>query len=141
MSAGLKLAENERAHKRISNGFDRVVKGSPKSHERGFAIDEGRIYGMARKLLGHMDSIHNYRGYMNNSGSLTVSESATRRVKKAKGQKRSKGRTRNGKTGAQGRNEYDTTMAAAGTLTRTKALLLAALKVWELKHRIHDQER
>jgi hypothetical protein len=29
-------------------------------------------------------------------------------------------------------------MAAAGTLTRTKALLLAALKVWELKHRLHD---
>jgi len=95
---------------------------------------------MARKLLGHMGNINNYRGYMNNSGSLTVSESA-RRVKKAKGQKRSKGRARNHKTGAQARNEYDTTMAAAGTLTRTKALLLAALKVWELKHRIHDQER
>ena len=31
-----------------------------------------------------------------------------------------------------------TTMAAAGTLTRTKALLLAALRVWELKHRIHE---
>jgi hypothetical protein len=31
-------------------------------------------------------------------------------------------------------------MAAAGTLTRTKALLLAALKVWELKHRIQDKE-
>jgi hypothetical protein len=26
-------------------------------------------------------------------------------------------------------------MAAAGILTRTKALLLAALRVWELKHR------
>jgi hypothetical protein len=30
-------------------------------------------------------------------------------------------------------------MAAAGTLTRTKALLLAALRVWELKHRIQDR--
>jgi hypothetical protein len=29
-------------------------------------------------------------------------------------------------------------MAAAGTLTRTKALLLAALRVWELKHRFHE---
>ena len=28
--------------------------------------------------------------------------------------------------------------AAAGTLTRTKALLLAALRVWELKHRIRE---
>jgi len=27
---------------------------------------------------------------------------------------------------------------AAGTLTRTKSLLLAALRVWELKHRITD---
>jgi hypothetical protein len=28
--------------------------------------------------------------------------------------------------------------AAVGTLTRTKSLLLAALRVWELKHRIND---
>ena len=28
--------------------------------------------------------------------------------------------------------------AAVGTLTRTKSLLLAALRVWELKHRITD---
>ncbi|HUE40714.1 MAG TPA: hypothetical protein VMO75_02205 [Chthoniobacterales bacterium] len=76
---------------------------------------------------------------MNSSGHLTASES-TRRVKKAKAQKRTRGRPRNGKTGAQARHDYDTTMAAAGTLTRTKALLLAALKVWELKHRIHDQD-
>ena len=27
---------------------------------------------------------------------------------------------------------------AVGTLTRTKSLLLAALRVWELKHRISD---
>jgi hypothetical protein len=87
-----------------------------------------------------MMDLGNYGYYMNSSGHLTVSES-TRRVKKAKGQKRSKGRTRNGKTGAHARNEPETNMAAAGTLTRTKALLLAALRVWELKHRIHDQER
>jgi hypothetical protein len=76
---------------------------------------------------------------MNSSGHLTVSESA-RRVKKAKAHKRTRGRPRNGKTGAQARHDYDTTMAAAGTLTRTKALLLAALKVWELKHRIQDHD-
>jgi len=75
---------------------------------------------------------------MNSSGHLTVSESA-RRVRKAKAQKRGRGRPRNGKTGEQSR-QYDTTMAAAGTLTRTKALLLAALRVWELKHRIQDRD-
>jgi hypothetical protein len=29
-------------------------------------------------------------------------------------------------------------LPAVGTLTRTKSLLLAALRVWELKHRISD---
>lgn len=29
-------------------------------------------------------------------------------------------------------------LAAAGSLVRTKALLLAALRVWELKNRISD---
>jgi len=77
---------------------------------------------------------------MNSSGHLAVSEATARRVKKAKEPKRSKARGRNGKNGAQARHEYDTNMAAAGTLTRTKALLLAALRVWELKHRIHDRE-
>ena len=81
-----------------------------------------------------MGNIGNYRNYMNSSAHLAVSG----RVRKAKAQKRTRGRPR--KTGAQGRHEYDTTMAAAGTLTRTKALLLAALRVWELKHRIHDRE-
>jgi hypothetical protein len=72
---------------------------------------------------------------MNNSGHLAVSESA-RRVKK-KAHKRGRAKGRNGKGGSQS-HEYDTTMAAAGTLTRTKALLLAALRVWELKHRIKE---
>jgi hypothetical protein len=86
-----------------------------------------------------MGVIGNYRDYMNSSGHLTVSESA-RRIRKTRAQKRGRGRPRNPKTGAEARKEYDTTMAAAGTLTRTKALLLAALKVWELKHRIHDSD-
>ena len=74
---------------------------------------------------------------MNSSGHLAVSEATARRVKKTKAQKRSRGRGRNGKN-AQGKVDPATTMAAAGTLTRTKALLLAALRVWELKHRIHE---
>lgn len=80
--------------------------------------------------------MRDYRDFMNSSGHLTVSESA-RRVKKAKGQRRGRGRGRNGKNGGQSPDPAHT-MAAAGTLTRTKALLLAALKVWELKHRIHE---
>jgi hypothetical protein len=74
---------------------------------------------------------------MNSTGHLTTSQSASRRIKKTRGQKRSRGRGRNGKSGS-GSSDPGTTMAAAGTLTRTKALLLAALRVWELKHRIHE---
>jgi hypothetical protein len=76
---------------------------------------------------------------MNSSGHLAVSESATRRVKKTKGHKRGRNRGRNGKgASSQAGNDVGTTMAAAGTLTRTKAILLAALRVWELKHRFHE---
>ena len=91
---------------------------------------------VARKLLKGITDSRNYRNYMNSSGHLTASEAATRRVKKAKAQRRSRGR--NGKNGGSNPDPA-TTMAAVGTLTRTKALLLAALRVWELKHRIHDQ--
>ncbi len=83
-----------------------------------------------------MVNIGNYRDYMNSSAQLTATAPSARRVKKIKAHKK-RGRPRNGKTAGQ---TYDATMAAAGTLTRTKALLLAALKVWELKHRIHDTE-
>ena len=65
-----------------------------------------------------------------------MSAGGARRVKKTKSQKRSRNRGRNGKNA--GSPDPATTMAAAGTLTRTKALLLAALRVWELKHRIHE---
>ena len=74
---------------------------------------------------------------MNSSGHLAVSEATTRRVRKSKAHKRSRNRGRHGKN-AQGGTDSGTTMAAAGTLTRTKALLLAALRVWELKHRIRE---
>ena len=81
---------------------------------------------VARKLLKGMGNIGNYRDYMNSSAHLAV--------RKTKTQKK-RGRPRSAKTSP---HSYDTTMAAAGTLTRTKALLLAALRVWELKHRIHE---
>ena len=77
------------------------------------------------------------RDFMNSSGHLAVSEAATRRVKKTKAHKRARNRGKNGKN-AQANADPATTMAAVGTLTRTKALLLAALRVWELKHRIHE---
>jgi len=67
---------------------------------------------------------------MNNAGHLPISESA-RRVGKTKG-KRGRPRKNNGAQAGQ------RDLPAVGTLTRTKSLLLAALRVWELKHRITD---
>jgi hypothetical protein len=67
---------------------------------------------------------------MNNAGHLPISESA-RRVGKAKARR---GRPR--KNSVQGTSVKE--LPAVGTLTRTKSLLLAALRVWELKHRISD---
>jgi hypothetical protein len=69
-----------------------------------------------------------------NSGHLPVSESAARRVRKSKTRK-PRGRGKNGASA----QAVEPPLAAAGSLTRTKALLLAALRVWELKRRIgHD---
>ena len=76
------------------------------------------------------------RDFTNNSGHLAVSEATARCVKKTKAYKRPRTRGRNG-TNAQASGQLGTTMAT-GTLIRTKALLLAALRVWELKHRIND---
>jgi hypothetical protein len=50
-------------------------------------------------------------------------------------------KTRKTRAGAQNKKTPANTtphLAAAGSLTRTKALLLAALRVWELKHRISE---
>jgi len=69
---------------------------------------------------------------MNSSAHLPVSESAARRVRDSKTRRKSKAKA---KTGAA---QPERAMAAAGSLTRTKALLLAALRVWELKHRVRD---
>jgi hypothetical protein len=67
---------------------------------------------------------------MNNAGHLPISETA-RRAGKAKAKR---GRPR--KTSVARTVERE--LPAVGTLTRTKSLLLAALRVWELKHRISD---
>ena len=69
-----------------------------------------------------------------NTGHLSVSGSAARSVHKNKARK-GRPRTRSASSAhPNGQREP----AAAGTLTRTKALLLAALRVWELKHRVGE---
>jgi hypothetical protein len=72
---------------------------------------------------------------MSRSGQSTASGSTTRRARSSKAKR--KGRPK-GKGGANTHADSEREMAAVGSLTRTKALLLAALRVWELKHRIRD---
>ena len=71
-----------------------------------------------------------FRGAMNNAGHLPISETARRAGKR----KARRGRPRK----TQAHNGATKELPAVGTLTRTKSLLLAALRVWELKHRITD---
>lgn len=68
---------------------------------------------------------------MNTSGHLPVSDLAVRPL--GKGKRRGRPRKRVAKSGADTVSVREP--AAVGTLTRTKSLLLAALKVWELKQR------
>jgi len=68
-----------------------------------------------------------------NSGHLPVSESAARRVNKPKRKTRGRARATSRKSAAAAPD-----LPSAGTLARTKTLLLAALRVWELKHRVSD---
>ena len=68
-----------------------------------------------------------------NSTHLPMSETA-RRVRKPKARKGGRVRSKNDAVPP----ASDPPLAAAGSLTRTKALLLAALRVWELKHRIGE---
>jgi len=72
---------------------------------------------------------------LNPSGHLQKSEAAVRpRVKP-----RAKQTRRPRKTATAAVNDDDETIRpAVGTLSRTKTLLLAALKVWELKNGIRD---
>jgi len=78
---------------------------------------------LARKVL--------FQQIMNNIGQLPLSETAARHVVSTKARR---GRPR--KTTAT--ENIVREPAAVGTLTRTKSLLLAALRVWELKHRIGE---
>jgi len=69
---------------------------------------------------------------LNPSGHLAQSEAAVR--------PRSKSRTKIPKRRPKGASTVDgeAVRPAVGTLSRTKSLLLAALKVWELKNGIRD---
>ena len=73
---------------------------------------------------------------MNSNAHLAMSESAARRVHKPKA-RRGRPRSKNG-AHSNGHANGEPHLAAAGSLTRTKALLLAALRVWELKQRIGE---
>lgn len=66
---------------------------------------------------------------MNNAGHLPISETARRA---------GKGKTRRGRPRKAAAHDGPRELPAVGTLSRTKSLLLAALRVWELKHRISD---
>jgi len=95
-------------------------------------MEDTIIYGtMALKLLNPL--IPDILVIMN---STTATAPNAKRARKSKTQKR--GRARNATGNSAPRANADREMAAAGTLTRTKALLLAALRVWELKHRISE---
>ncbi|PYK66115.1 MAG: hypothetical protein DME45_13280 [Verrucomicrobia bacterium] len=77
---------------------------------------------------------------MNGNGHLTVSTPVAKRVHRAKSNGRKpKARSRNGNSNGSTRHaSVSRDLPAAGTLARTKALLLAALRVWELKHRVSE---
>lgn len=63
-----------------------------------------------------------------------MSEATVRRLPKKKSPKKPK---RSPKAAAKS-GESEPTRPAVGTLTRTKSLLLAALRVWELKQGIRE---
>ena len=131
----MKLEENRCGHKRFSSAT-RVANacyfmGMGEVLRRNWESSRIQWQGSCSGCMGNRGII----GIMNTSAHLGVSEHA-RRVKRTRAQKK-RGRPRGGKSST---HPYDATMAAAGTLTRTKALLLAALKVWELKHRIQDSD-
>jgi hypothetical protein len=73
-------------------------------------------------------------GPVTTGGELKVSQATVRRVPKRKTQKKSK----RGPKAAAKTADGEPVRAAVGTLTRTKSLLLAALRVWELKQGIRD---
>jgi len=77
-------------------------------------------------------------GVMNSSGQLPVSDSTARRGRKSKARRRGRPRKQSSTNTYINDINDEPKLAPAGSLTRMKALLLAALRVWELKHRIGD---
>jgi hypothetical protein len=71
------------------------------------------------------------------SVTISIAESVKRGRKPKASKRTNRARTRSA-AGSPANGNREPVTAAAGTLTRTKALLLAALRVWELKHRIND---
>jgi hypothetical protein len=71
---------------------------------------------------------------LNPSGHLKTSEAAVRPRPKNKARRKTRRRPKN----ATPMDEDDVVRPAAGTLSRTKTLLLAALRVWELKNGFRD---
>lgn len=71
---------------------------------------------------------------MNPGGSLSRSTAAVRPPTKARRKPTAKPRRKTPTVAA----DDEPVRPAVGTLTRTKSLLLAALKVWELKNGIRD---
>lgn len=66
---------------------------------------------------------------------MKVSEATVRRLPKKKSQKKTK---RSPKSTTAKTGDSEAPRPAVGTLTRTKSLLLAALRVWELKQGIRE---
>ena len=70
---------------------------------------------------------------INSGGHLEVSETSLRRLPKRKSPRKPKRRPKAARVA-----EDEEVRPAVGTLSRTKSLLLAALRVWELKQGIRD---
>lgn len=118
--AGLKFAENRGAHKGISPGG--------KMECSSVGVMECESTDCPISIAGPQGAIQQI---MNNVGHLPLSETAARHVGATKARR---GRPRKNNATENVVREP----AAVGTLTRTKSLLLAALRVWELKHRISE---
>jgi hypothetical protein len=103
--------------------------GSNPSHDMTMEENLGERSGLEAASIGRND-------YMNSDADVFAGDSAPRGRKSKARRKQGRGRPR--KTPSLEETNGDPELAAPGSLTRTKALLLAALRVWELKHRIGD---
>jgi hypothetical protein len=74
-------------------------------------------------------------GVMNSSEQFSVSDLTARRGRKSKARRGSRPRKQ---SATSDHTNDEPELAAPGSLTRAKALLLAALRVWELKQRVRD---